>query len=38
MSTEKAEGLGRDTGGFQEMGFTIEKTGIVTAKSRALKV
>ena len=26
MSTEKAEGLGRDTGDFQEMGFTIEKT------------
>jgi hypothetical protein len=36
MSTEKAEGLGRDTGDFQEMGFTIEKTA-VTAKSRALK-
>ena len=29
MSTEKAEGLGRDTGDFQEMGFTIEKTGLL---------
>ena len=36
MSTTKAEGLGRDTGDFQEMGFSIEKTA-VTAKSRALK-
>ena len=36
MSTTAAEGLGRDTGAFQEMGFSIEKTA-VTAKSRALK-
>ena len=36
MSTAAAEGLGRDTGAFQEMGFSIEKTA-VTAKSRALK-
>jgi hypothetical protein len=36
MRTDQAEGLGDDTGAFNEMAFSIEKV-TVTAKSRALK-
>jgi len=36
MRTDQAEGLGDDTGHFNEMAFSIEKV-TVTAKSRALK-
>jgi len=36
LRTDQAEGLGDDTGAFNEMAFSIEKV-TVTAKSRALK-